>query len=76
MVAILYSKLYNVWYYHLYELGEVEYETSKGFYTIDECEADIPKGKGYILSSFDEIIQEIVREKARRVKHEMENNLL
>ena len=66
MIAILYSKLYNVWYYHLYKLGEVEYETSQGFNTLEECEADLPKG--YILSSFSEILQEISNEKTRTAK--------
>ena len=74
MIAILYSKLYNVWYYHLYKLGEVEYETSQGFNTLEECEADLPKG--FILSSFDDITQEIVHEKVRRTQYEMENHVL
>jgi len=80
MIAIMHDKVFNLWYYHLYDFGEINYRTSNCFITLEECEADIPKGKGYILSSFTEITQEIVCEKVRRRQYELqlkvENNLL
>ena len=66
MIAIMHDKVFNLWYYHLYKFGEVEYRTSECFITLEECEANLPKG--YILSSFSEILQEISNEKTRTAK--------
>jgi len=63
MVAIMHDRVFNLWYYYIYNFGDINYTTSKCFLTLDECEADLPKGKGYILSSFAEITQEIARAK-------------